>query len=339
MDKQAITQLWYSDSPLRYVLIPLSKIYSAAVATRRFMYRHKLKKSVAFNVPVIVVGNLTVGGTGKTPLTIWLAQFLKLHGFKPGIVSRGYGGKAWVYPQIVTEESDPTIVGDEPLLIARHTHCPVVVDPNRPAAVRALLDKNQCNVIICDDGLQHYVLRRDIEICVVDGERRFGNGYCLPAGPLREPVSRKNAVDFVVTNGTPEPGEFQMTLLPRALYNIANPEAIKAPYEFVGQIVHAVAAIGNPHHFFKSLQQLGLTVVEHPFPDHHYLLPADINYGEDAIVVMTEKDAVKCRGFADERHWCLPVEPEVDVAFGEQLLTKLKALSKSAPVEELAVEC
>ena len=181
MKSQTLNKLWYTDTPYKYLLMPLSKIYEGIVTIRKKYYRKKSTKNSEFNVPIIVIGNLTVGGTGKTPLTIWLANFLKQHGYKPGIVSRGYGGKAFIYPQTVNTDSDPTIVGDEPLLIAQHTQCPVIVDPNRVMAVRTLLKNNACDVVISDDGLQHYNLPRDIEILVIDGERRFGNGLCLPA--------------------------------------------------------------------------------------------------------------------------------------------------------------
>ncbi len=319
-----LNKLWYTNTPYKYLLIPFSKMYEGVVSIRKKYYRKKSNKNTKFNLPIIVIGNLTVGGSGKTPLTIWLANFLKQHGYKPGIVSRGYGGKAFIYPQIVNAESDPAIVGDEPILIAQQTQCPVIVDPNRVNAVQTLLKNNNCDVVISDDGLQHYNLHRDIEILVIDGERRFGNGLCLPAGPLREPISRATEVDFIVTNGGASPGEFQMELTPEIIYNVADPVVTKTTIEFVGQIVHAVAGIGNPTRFFQSLRQMGMTVAEHVFPDHYYFTPQDINFGNDAIVIMTEKDAIKCKTFADQRHWCLPVRAKIDSKFGEQLLEKLQ---------------
>ncbi len=318
-----LNKLWYTDTPYKYLLLPLSKLYEGVIKIRKNYYQKKSKINGEFQVPIIVVGNITVGGTGKTPLTIWLANFLKEQGYKPGIVSRGYGGKAFIYPQIVTAESDPAVVGDEPLLIVQHTQCPLIVDPDRVNAVRTLLKNNSCDVVISDDGLQHYNLPRDLEILVIDGDRRFGNGLCLPAGPLREPISRCKEIDFVVTNGLAQSGEFQMVLAPEKIVNIADPKNTQSAGEFVGKIVHAVAGIGNPHRFFQSLRQMGMTVAEHVFPDHYYFTPQDINYGADAIVIMTEKDAVKCRSFADARHWCLPVRAQIDHEFGKQLLNRL----------------
>lgn len=329
MSQQIITEIWYTKSPYAYLLLPFAKAYETAIKTRRYLYRHHFKKIFKFNVPIIVIGNLTVGGTGKTPLVIWLAKFLKNHGFNPGIVSRGYGGKAWIYPQEVTAESDPSIVGDEAIVLASQTLCPMAVDPKRPAAVQMLLDKYHCDVVLSDDGLQHYAMARDIEILVVDGKRRFGNRMCLPAGPLREPLSRLSEVNFIVTNGSAAPGEFQMSLVPDAFHNVANPAQIKPLIDFVGQVVHAVAGIGNPFRFFQSLRQMGLTIVEHVFSDHYYLTPEDINYGEDALVIMTEKDAVKCKSFADDRHWYLSAVPVVEDAFAEKLLEKLQEVKKN----------
>lgn len=325
MIQNSLSDLWYTKTPYAYLLLPFSKTYEIAIKTRRYLYKHRLKKSYKFNVPIIVIGNLTVGGTGKTPLTIWIAQLLKKQGFRPGIVSRGYGGKAWTYPQEVTEGSDPTIVGDEAILLRKYAECPTMVDPDRPAAVQELLEKYHCDIILSDDGLQHYALQRDIEIIVVDGDRRFGNRLCLPAGPLREPISRIRDVDFIVTNGSPAPNEFQLSLIPEKFHNVANSEKTKSIVEFAGQIVHAVAAIGNPNRFFQSLRSMGLTIVEHVYPDHHFFDPDEINFGNNALVVMTEKDAVKCKNFADEKHWYLSVMPEVESDFGQQLLQKLKS--------------
>ena len=326
LNQQILNTLWYTNTPYKYLLTPLSKIYETIVITRKKYYKKISKKHAEFQFPIIVIGNLTVGGTGKTPLTIWLANYLKQQGYYPGIVSRGYGGKAFIYPQTVTDQSDPAIVGDEPVLIAQQTQCPVIVDPNRVNAVHTLLKNHTCNVVISDDGLQHYALARDMEILVIDGERRFGNGLCLPAGPLREPQSRSAEVDFIVTNGTAKSSEFQMMLKPEAINNVINPSLTKPAIEFVGHIVHAIAGIGNPRRFFQSLRLMGLTIVEHIYPDHYYFSPSDFKFGNNAIIIMTEKDAIKCRTFAHENYWCLPVRAELTDEFGKQLLAKLKVI-------------
>lgn len=258
-----LNKLWYTDTPYKYFLLPAAKLYESIAKYRKNYYQKKSKNKTQFPVPVIVIGNITIGGTGKTPLTIWLTNFLKQNGYKPGIVSRGYGGKSFIYPQAVIADSDPAVVGDEPILIARQTHCPLVVDPNRVNAVETLLKNNNCNIVISDDGLQHYKLQRDIEILVIDGEKRFGNNLCIPAGPLREPSSRCSNVDFIIANGKSETGEYQMVLSAEIIYNIAHPNQTKPVVEFVGKIVHAVAGIGNPTRFFQSLRQMGMTIVEH----------------------------------------------------------------------------
>lgn len=303
---------WYHKNLFSYFLLPLSFLYRAIIAARKFLYQIKLKKITKFNVPVIIVGNITVGGTGKTPLVIWLANFLKQQGYKPGIVSRGYGGKSTQYPVIVTANSDPKISGDEPLLIVRNTQCPMVVDPNRVQAVKQLLADTDCNIVISDDGLQHYALGRDIEIIVVDGERKFGNQFCLPAGPLREPISRLSSVDFVVTNGV------EQKLIPAAFYQVKNPNIVQSIDYFKKKTIHAVAGIGNPQRFFNSLREFGLNIIEHAFPDHYCFQAKDINFG-DEIVMMTEKDAVKCEKFAGDNVWYLAVQAELNEEFIKKL--------------------
>ncbi|MDD1613525.1 MAG: tetraacyldisaccharide 4'-kinase, partial [Methylococcaceae bacterium] len=195
------TDIWYKDPFIGVWLMPLGFLFSDAVRFSKFLYRLGVLKTHTLSVPVILVGNITVGGTGKTPLIVWLAGFLKDSGFKPGIISRGYGGQAESWPQSVTADSDAKNIGDEALLIAKQTGCPMAVGPSRVDAANSLLGQADCNVILSDDGLQHYSLNRDIEVAVIDGERRFGNGYCLPAGPLREPIERLHSVDFIIVNG------------------------------------------------------------------------------------------------------------------------------------------
>ncbi|MEQ1558660.1 MAG: tetraacyldisaccharide 4'-kinase [Methyloglobulus sp.] len=318
-----LIDLWYKDAFLGILLIPFSFLFVDVVRLRRYFYRVGLLKSYTLPVPVIVVGNITVGGTGKTPLVIWLAEHLKRAGFRPGIISRGYGGQSASSPQSVDENSDVSKVGDEALLIARQTHCPVVVDPSRVAAAKKLLDGFGCNVVLSDDGLQHYKLNRDIEIAVIDGERRFGNGYCLPAGPLREPIERLSSVNFVVVNGEKyEDHEFAMQLVGDTVVNVLTGE-LKPLQDFQGLACHALAGIGNPERFFKCLEAAGLSCTTHSFPDHYQFQHDDIEFGDNKLVLMTEKDAVKCTQFAGHQHWYLPVTAVLEPLFGRQFLELL----------------
>ena len=321
----SIDSLWYGNSPLSLLLAPLGWLFCAAAVLRRTAYRLGIARVGRVGAPVIVVGNISVGGTGKTPLVIWMARFLMSRGLRPGIVSRGYRGRAENWPQQVRVDSDPIVVGDEPVLLARATGCPVVADPDRLRAARSLLVHAQCDVILSDDGLQHLGMGRDVEIAVVDGIRRHGNGRCLPAGPLREPVSRLASVDMVVSNGGGIGGEFSMLVSARGADNLQD-ETISEPLErFRPGPVHAVCGIGSPERFFDTLERAGLTLIRHPFPDHHPFAAADITFDDEIPVLMTEKDAVKCRRFATARHWCVPVQAELPDAFGAGLLTLLGA--------------
>lgn len=316
---------WYKEMYLSIWLVPLSMIYVDVVRLRRFLYRKNLLTSVRLPVPVIIVGNITVGGTGKTPLVVWLVAFLRRQGFKPGVISRGYAGDGEQVIQRVTETSNAAEVGDEPLLLARRCACPVVIGADRPAAARHLLAENDCDIIVSDDGLQHYALQRDIEIAVIDGQRRFGNLYCLPAGPLREPPERIKQVDLVAVNGgnNMEPGEYRMECRGDRLINLVSGEQ-KPLADFVGLACHAVAGIGNPSRFFAALQAAGLNCECLAFPDHHPFTAADLNFKDGQAVIMTEKDAVKCSGFADSHHWYLPIDAELPEAFSEELLTLIE---------------
>jgi len=302
---------WYNNSLVTLLMLPVSWLFCFVVIVRRALYRLGMLKVHQMSVPVIVVGNISVGGTGKTPLVTWLVEVLRTHGYAPGIVSRGYGGQASHWPQQVRADSDPHMVGDEAVLLSRRCHCPMAVGPDRVAAGEALLAYTECDVIVSDDGLQHYALGRDMEIAVVDGVRRFGNQHCLPAGPLREPLARLATVDAVVTNGVPGGREYRMDLVPGSLRNLSNKQS--APLsQFAGQTVHAIAGIGNPQRFFRQLEGQGITVIKHPFADHHPFVREDIVFDDALPVLMTEKDAVKCQAFADERHWCVPVDAKVD---------------------------
>ncbi len=315
--------IWYKDAFLGILLLPLAYIFSDIVRLRRFIYRHGMKKSHTMPVPVIVVGNITVGGTGKTPLVIWLANLLKHAGYKPGIISRGFGGQSGTWPLVVNESSDVLQVGDESLMMARQTLLPVIVGPSRVDSAKKLLAEFACDVLLSDDGLQHYKLNRDIEIAVVDGERRFGNGYCLPAGPLREPINRLGSVDFVVVNGEKYADhEFEMQLIGDIAVNMKTGEQ-KALQNFTGIDCHALAGIGNPERFFKMLQSYGLACTTHSFPDHYSFEPNDIEFGDNKPVLMTEKDAVKCNQFANQQHWFVPVKADVEAVFGQKLLDLL----------------
>jgi tetraacyldisaccharide 4'-kinase len=332
---QWLEQQWYCWTPWHVVLLPMSWLFGLLVALRRALYRIGLLRVIKLRVPVIVVGNIAIGGTGKTPLAIALAGLLKEQGYRPGIVSRGYGGEANALPRAVTSDSDASEVGDEPLLLARKTSCPVWVGRDRVAAGEALLATHpEVDVIISDDGLQHYRMARDVEIVVVDAARWFGNGQLLPAGPLREPAWRLKTVDAVVINGW-LPGaplkrrEFTMQLQGDLLYNLRNPELKARPEIFAGQTVHAIAGIGNPARFFEQMKRLGMTIRPHPFPDHHAFTLQDVDFPESDAIVMTEKDAVKCVDFVGDNAWVLPVEGKLDAGFGQTIYEQLRNIHGS----------
>jgi tetraacyldisaccharide 4'-kinase len=323
---------WSRRGAVAWLLWPASLAFGVAAFARRMLYRAGIFGSKHPGVPVVVVGNLTAGGSGKTPLTLWIVGWLREHGWKPGIVSRGFGGSAAAkggQPREANIASDPAEVGDEPILLARRSGCPVWVAPDRVAACRMLREKHpECDVIVTDDGLQHYALARDIEICVVDG-RGFGNGFLLPAGPLREPPSRLRSVGAVVTHGAEGLSGYPMKLEGDSIVRILDAKDVRPAKSFAGQRVHAVAGIGDPKRFFLQLARFGLQVVPHPFPDHHPFRAADLDFGDAAPVVMTEKDAVKCKRFAQANHWVFPVNASLDPAFGRWLLEKLSG-SKAA---------
>lgn len=324
-----IEHFWSRLRPAHLILFPLSLLFGAVVTVRRFLFGAKLLPSTRLPVPVIVVGNISVGGTGKTPLVLWLVRWLQSRGMRPGIVSRGYGGTG--ASQRVTPSTDAALAGDEPVLLASSAGCPVWIGRRRVEAGRNLLAENpEVDVLISDDGLQHYALARDMEIAVVDGERRFGNGLLLPAGPLREPTARLTEVDAVVINGGPMLGklrakQFTMTLLGRDLVNVRDPHVSMRPDAFAGKTVFAVAGIGNPDRFFRHLRELGMHVRPQPFPDHYAFSADDLAFAGDEPVVMTQKDAVKCRAFAGDNFWYLPVEAQVEPALGQCILAMLES--------------
>lgn len=314
---------WKPWHPVALFLFPLSLLMRLLVFIRRLAYRLRLLPVYHSPVPLIVIGNLTVGGTGKTPLVIWLCHHLRSLGYRPGVVLRGYGGKATRWPQQVRADSDPQVVGDEAVVIAEQAKCPVCASPERADAARALLEHADCDVIISDDGLQHYALGRDIEIVVIDGERRFGNGMLLPAGPLREGIRRLRHVDFVIVNGHCEEAEHCMHVAPGQLVNLMTGETA-ALGNYRGQHVHLVSGLGNPQRFIDMLREAGLEVEPHLYPDHHAYSLKDLAFDDDLPVIMTAKDAVKIRPFADRRCWYLGLEvrPPADVI--NQVVTALK---------------
>jgi tetraacyldisaccharide 4'-kinase len=327
---------WYARrvTPLAALLAPVALLYRGAVALRRRGYRLGLFRSERLPVPVVVVGNITVGGSGKTPLTRALADALAARGWHPGIVSRGYGGTN-AAPRAVAADDDPLVVGDEAPILAAAGH-PVWISRDRPAAARALLAANpRCDVLLADDGLQHYALARDVEIAVIDASRGFGNGFMLPAGPLREPAARLDEVDAIVRLvawGAPLPAsgnrgrDSLTTHEPRPWRNLVYPERFPDLDAWRAGTVHAVAGTGHPQRFFDLVRALGFAPVCHPFPDHHAFVPGDLAYAcADAVaVLMTEKDAVKCRTFADERCWYLPVRAWIDPALVQLVEERLR---------------
>lgn len=313
-----LDKLWYGKHPLRWLLWPSAQLFILVAGLRRFFLQKFCQQQAA--VPIIVVGNITSGGVGKTPLVVALVQAFQAKGFKPGIVSRGYGAAIKKFPHAVTATDTAAAVGDEPLLLAEKTACPVVIAPKRTAAVRYLLDNFGCDIIISDDGLQHYAMRRDVEIIVIDGQRGLGNGYCLPAGPLREKPGRLQQADFLILNNTLSngrnnyawPGAFSMTLQPGRLTHLASnttvsPDSLSLP-------LAAVAGIGYPQRFFQTLAKMGLACNNYAFADHHDFQPQDLAIPEKNII-MTEKDAVKCRIFAENNWYYLPVEATLEDAF------------------------
>jgi tetraacyldisaccharide 4'-kinase len=327
--RERLTRAWYAERAHPSLLQPLSWAYAAVMALRARGYRRGWLPSGHAPCPVIVIGNLTVGGTGKTPLTLWLAEALATRGLKPAILSRGYG-RSGAAARLVDTTADWREVGDEPLLLARRSGLPTAVASDRLAGARLLVEAG-ADVILCDDGLQHLRLARDCEIVVIDGARGFGNGRLLPAGPLREPASRVAGADLVVVNGAPTHASLaslggvrllHMDLQAAAAVQVQG-AASRPLTEFAGQEVHAVAGIGNPQRFFAQLRALGIHPIEHPFPDHHPLRREDLQFGDSRAVLMTEKDAVKCTAFADARLWSVPVAAHFSDADAQLLLARV----------------
>ena len=325
-DFNPFLRAWYGDNSWTKLLAPLSWIFSFVAG-----YRRNKARPWKAPVPVIVVGNISVGGTGKTPLVIWLAQQLTREGYHPGIVTRGYGGESRDYPVDVNSRSDANEVGDEAIVLVKNSQCPVVVDPDRSSAVRHLLATHDCDIVITDDGLQHYALGRDIEIAVVDGKRGLGNGMCLPAGPLREGAGRLKEVDFVVVNGHESLNlgcdHFNMEVVGGSVHNLLTDDKLADPCS-LGRTVHGVAAIGNPERFFNTLRDMGFEVIEHRFSDHYKYKLTDLAFGDSLPVLMTEKDAVKCRQIGTdqihENFWYLEATVKIDEQFLSAIENKLQ---------------
>lgn len=339
-----INDVWYGQRPrlVSVVLLPLSWLFRLVVFIRRRLYAWGQLRSIAVGAPVIVVGNLSVGGTGKTPVTIWLVNALAERGIRAGVVSRGYQGLTGASPLPVLGHSDPNQVGDEPVLIAERCQCPVIVHPDRVAAARLLLEQN-VDVVVADDGLQHYALARDVEFAVVDGHRQFGNGRLLPAGPLREPLARLRSVARILVNSPTEHTRLPELAAPVSTFVLKPGDARRLgsdesrPLEaFAGQAVHAVAAIGNPERFFRTLEEFDLRVIPHPRADHAELSSDDFAFTDGLPVFITEKDAVKCRHVEHNDAWYVPVDAEFsDDAWLDEVVELIRDRQPSAGQEIL----
>ncbi|MDN6872523.1 MULTISPECIES: tetraacyldisaccharide 4'-kinase [Pseudomonas] len=314
---ERLLQAWYQGHPALGLLRPLEALYRRIALRKRADYLEGRRQAYRAPVPVIVVGNVTVGGTGKTPMILWLIEHCRARGLKVGVVSRGYGAKPPSLPWRVRAEQNAAQAGDEPLMIVLRSGVPLVIDPDRPAAVRALLAEEPVDLILCDDGLQHYRLARDLELVLIDAARGLGNRRCLPAGPLREPAERLESVDAVLYNGaSSDPaGAFSFVLRPSALVNLRSGERGDLTHFPPGQQVHALAGIGNPRRFFATLEALHWRPVPHAFPDHAAYSAEQLQFSPPLPLLMTEKDAVKCRAFAAADWWYLAVDAQPSPAF------------------------
>ena len=324
---ERLQAIWYGGEPPPLALRALVPLYAGLRHLHRLPYRLGLRKPRRLPVPVIVVGNLTVGGSGKTPLVLALIDALRERGWNPGVISRGYGGSA-IEPMRVDDHSDPAVVGDEPYMIQQRAGVPTAVARRRADAGRVLLlEGNEMppNVLIADDGLQHIALARDIEICVIDGLRRFGNARLLPAGPLREPLSRLHAIALrVVNGGAANDGEIAMHLRVDSVVSLLDPTQQEPLATWPGRRVHAVAGIGNPDRFFRQLRDVDIDVIEHSFPDHHAFVASDLSFNDDLPVVMTEKDAIKCRAFANKRMHYVAISATLPKSFFDDVDRRLR---------------
>lgn len=319
---------WYQGHPALFLLRPLEWLYRAVVQRKRQRFLAGQSPSYRAPVPVIVVGNITVGGTGKTPLILYLIEHCRARGLRVGVVSRGYGAQPPSLPWRVTAEQSADEAGDEPLLLVQRSGVALMIDPDRARAVQSLLSAEPLDLILCDDGLQHYRLARDLELVLIDAVRGLGNGRCLPAGPLREPQARLQSVDAVLFNGASADSAegFGFTLQPTALVNVASGERQPLGLFAPGQAVHAVAGIGNPQRFFRTLEALNWRPIAHAFADHATYSAASLDFSPSLPLLMTEKDAVKCRAFAQPDWWYLAVDARPSPAFSAWLDGQLDAL-------------
>jgi tetraacyldisaccharide 4'-kinase len=328
-----IHRAWYEDAPSGWLLLPLSGLYWLVLYVRKLLRACGVLRTHKAAVPVVIVGNITAGGTGKTPTVIWLVHELRKRGFNPGIVSRGYGGSKADSSMRVEPDTDAAIAGDEPVLLAKRAQCPVVVDPDRVRAAQMLVEDG-VDVIIADDGLQHYRLARDYEICVIDGARGLGNRRLLPSGPLRESAQRLESVEQVLVNGVLRGSEYELTTAEQnaTSFELEATEACRLNGSlarpigrFAGTTVHAVAAIGNPRRFFDLLRAHDIQVIEHVFPDHAVLARKDLEFGDDFQVFMTEKDAVKLGRDAKDKLWYVPVNLSMDPVLAAPLIEQIES--------------
>lgn len=316
-----VLAFWYKKSGLAYLLVPFSWLFRFLCFVR---YHYQIKRQRRFSVPIIIVGNISLGGTGKTPLVMWLVNQLAKKNFKVAVIMRGYRAHNQ-QPTLVKKSDEALDKGDEPLLLARKINSPVVIGKDRVQAINYLLQQfPKTNLIICDDGLQHYKLARDVEIALIDGIRRLGNGFCLPAGPLRESPKRLNQVDFIVTNGKALNNEWQMqTQFSENIYSVTDPKKVEPLASFAGKRVHAVAAIGHPERFFLMLKEKNIEVIKHAFPDHYYFKKEDLLFEEKLPILMTEKDSVKCQNIAPPNSWWVGLQISLPELFIEKLLEKI----------------
>lgn len=313
---------WYATQRPTWWLLPLSWLFGLVTAVRRILYRLYLIPRWSAGVPVVVVGNLTAGGSGKTPVVLALAEALRARGEVPGVVSRGYGARV-PGVRVLHAEDSADAVGDEPALMAGRGVV-VAIGADRVKAARALHRAHPVTVILTDDGLQHYRLKRDCEVVVIDGRRAFGNGAMMPAGPLRESRRRLRSVDVVLTSGRPETGQYGFRLVPGEAKRLGDPAETRKLASFRGQRVHAVAGIGDPRRFFDMLARLGIFVTPHPFPDHHRFMRGELDFPGDHPILMTEKDAVKCTGITPDDAWYVPVDAELDPGAIEVVIRKVE---------------
>jgi len=321
----SLESYWYRPNRIVWLLLPLSWLYCLVAIIRRKLYQLNIKKSYAARAPVVVIGNIVAGGSGKTPLLIALCEFVQARGYKAGVVSRGYGGTFTGVKQ-VAETDDAALVGDEPLMVHQRTGVPVVVGADRVAAISYLLANNECDIVFSDDGLQHYRMRRDLELAVVDVERRFGNGFCIPAGPLRERISRLNEVDLIIYSGNTGSSDGKEAGTEECSYQLKitkiqrlNSKECRDISDFSGNEVHAVAGIGNPSRFFRQLENQGLSVRSHAFSDHHRYRQKDFSGWTEECIIMTEKDSVKCRNLPLTDAWVVTVNSELSTGLKARL--------------------